>query len=191
MKPIPLFEASNKEILYHGSINSFHEFDFSKIGSNLTKYAYGICLTESPDVARQYVTRKHAYIYKVKAYNVSEYANWDDYANDYPNLISSIKRKLDKKGLDSSDLDADDMQISFLYKWLSDVLESQKEASEWFNIAGVNGVIVHDSHLGEVYIAFDPDELKIMGEMSEDDVNEATSRKRQLEDKRRWCGHGL
>lgn len=174
MKIIPLFEASNKEILYHGSTEEFDKFDMSKVGANkVMKYGYGIYLTENPDVARIYTTGKHCYIYKVKAYNVSTYVQWDGYLSDYPDLTATIKRKLIKAGKESNaeelETEGDDWTIKTLYEWLAAVLGSVKDTSEWFNIAGVNGLVADDSHQNEVYVAFDDSELKIIGKLGEDE----------------------
>lgn len=172
MRLIPIFEAENKEILYHGSTTEFDKFDMDKIGTNMVKYAHGICLTENPDVAKQYVTGMHCYIYKVKAYNVASYAHWDDSVEDHPDLISTIIRKLKKAGKDDDaetlEGDITDWTVGSLYEWLSDAIGGKKEASEWFNIAGTNGVIAHNGVLKDIYIAFDDSELKIMGQVGDD-----------------------
>lgn len=174
MKRVPIFEANNKEVLYHGSTEEFDKFDMAKVGaSGVMKYGYGIYLTENPDVAKQYTTGKHCHIYKVKAYNISTYADWDGYASDHPNVTATIGRKLKKAGKDSDieemDNNINDWTIKDLYQWLSGVLDSVKDATEWFNIGGINGFVANDSTQNEVYVAFDDSELKILGKIDEND----------------------
>jgi hypothetical protein len=173
MKLLPIFESA-PDVLYHGSMQKFDKFDISKIksGDGLTKYGFGFYFSDDESTALKYTTGKMRFIYQVKLYNTNSYAQWDDPIED--NFKQFLIRKLNKAGKtdNAETVEAEcgneengyDMWTTKeAYEILSGMLGSDKEASEWFAIGGINGIIAKNASLpGTIYVAFDEDDIKIL-----------------------------
>jgi hypothetical protein len=173
MKLIPLFESA-PDVLYHGSAKEFDKFDISKIksGGGLTKYGFGFYFSDDRDTALKYTIGKKRIVYRVKLYNTDSYAEWDEPIEDH--FKQFLIRKLRKVGKDDdaelienecgNEENGYDMWLTgTTYEILSSMLGSDKEASEWFSIGGINGIIAKNTSLpGTIYVAFDDSEIKIL-----------------------------
>lgn len=173
MKLIPIFENA-PDILYHGSTTEFDKFDISKVksGDGLNKYGCGIYFSDDIQTALKYTFGKQKFIYQVKLYNTSTYAHWDEPIEE--SFKKFLIRKLNKDGREKEATMVEDecgneenrlpmWTTRSAYEILTDILGSDKEASEWFCIGGVNGVIAENAMLkGTIYVAFDDDDIKIL-----------------------------
>lgn len=164
-----LSEIHNSGILvYHGSRFDFDEFDMSKIGIETEdlKGGWGIYFSDDRDVAEGYSTGQGT----VKAYTIPShrrYFNLDEGVEDTETILA----KLEAFDL-ASESDLEEFREEFveeeyrydttnrqLYGWLSHVLGSNKEASEFLhNEMGYIGTMYKDKTNPDAtnYVIFDP-----------------------------------
>lgn len=173
--------------LYHGSPYKFDKFSLTNIGSGdgLNKYGYGLYFTDSKEKAAEYANdlsigdnaNDGFNIYQVKVYG--DFYNWDE---EIPvHLHEQIVKKLIELGHED---DAETMQREYedygstwtmdsLHQILSHILSSPKEVSEFLVDLGVDGVYGKDKvHVGNVYVSFRDDNVKIIQTMKVGDEDE-------------------
>lgn len=170
-KPQPIFEN-----FYHGSANDFNRFDFNKIGSGdgLAKYGYGLYFTDNPDTAMFYAKelalgKPTSIMYEVKLIGLQYFIEWEEpiphelYQRVYNNLFKLNKEDEAEELKNEIEEYSDMWTARNLYEWLSHVVGSTKNASQFLYNNHVNGIIVEDTvRGGKIYVAFSDEVVKII-----------------------------
>lgn len=156
--------------VYHGSDVEFDKFDLDKIGSGDGKDlgGFGFYFSDSKDVAGRYITLKG----KVKEYEIrsGKLFNLDDGLDSY--VGEQIIDKLENMNIDENEIEefktdymADEYIHSInnnqVYDWLSYVLGSSKDASEFLYDLGYIGNKFKDKVDTDAinYVVFNPNHI--------------------------------
>lgn len=173
-----LNEATDN-VFYHGSPHVFDKFDFSKIGTGdgLNKYGYGLYFADREGTAMYYAKelsighfRSTGFnLYIVKLLGLDQFYEWEE---EIPLEVQDcVIYKLKKMGNED---DANQVTQEYeeygqawslrnMYEYLTHILGSTKNVSEFLNICGVNGVIAQSpAHSGNIYVAYADDVIKIL-----------------------------
>lgn len=157
---------------YHGSPYQFDSFDMDKIGTGdgLNKYGYGFYFSDTIDTAKYYagVKKDSMYLYDVRLLGLEKFFKWDQPITD--ELYYKVLRRLDYLGEDEAKEQieteyeeyADMWTMESLYSYLTDILGTQKDASNFLVFCDVNGIIAENPMLdGKIYVSFRDEIIKI------------------------------
>lgn len=157
---------------YHGSQYEFDSFDMNKIGTGdgLNKYGFGLYFSDNIDTAIYYagVKKDSKYLYKVRLLGLDKYFQWDEPITD--ELYYKVLRRLDYLGEDEAKEQieteyeeyGDMWTMESLYSYLTDILGTQKDATNFLVFCDVNGVIAKNPMLdGIIYVSFRDEIVKI------------------------------
>lgn len=175
--------------VYHGTDKYFDKFDINKVGSGADVYmkrsgfAYGIYLADLQRRGEQYSRKmskrpesnREEYLYTVEIDNNSDLINWNENLNS--NQVKKIASQLGKdnkaNGLRArllANINNSSIRGDKIYNELIEELGSQKNASNFLNKAGVDGIkykdVVYNKDGQTVnnthnYIIFDDKKIKI------------------------------
>jgi len=175
-----LFEVNMKGILvYHGSMKDFGKFDITKIGSETKdlKGGWGIYFSDSREVAMQYTPEGNPII---KKYIIpkGDYFDLDEMLDEY--FAQNIKNELEN--MEVSEKNIEEFQTDFIeyipdishgdvYDWLSHVLGSSKNASQFISDEGYVGNTFRDktNRHARNYVMFDDKYIKPAPDYSPED----------------------
>ena len=138
-----MFEEYINEIIdvYHGSDRKFDTFDLDKIGSGDGKNigGWGIYFSDSESVAQRYFL-KSGFVKEFRLKN-GKYFNLDDSFDDQYSIIKELEyidkeNEIEQFQTDFVEYETTNKQV---YEWLTDVCESQKEASLFLKSIGYLG----------------------------------------------------
>jgi ADP-Ribosyltransferase in polyvalent proteins len=150
--------------LWHGSDRRFDEFDMSKIGTGDGKSigGWGIYFSDRRQVADRYALRKGQLDLWDVEVRPGKMFDFDSYDPDQYNKISS---KIDSEEFATEYEDCNGKQI---YDWLSFDRGGEREASEFLQSIGYDGVVMRDKWDADAtnYIMFSA--ARIRGKVDED-----------------------
>ncbi len=174
-----MFNESIK--LFHGTKFNFIEFNNTNIGSGDGKsvHGYGFYFTNNKDIAEYYCNQltqfNKKYIYMVKIKN-DNFLDWDGV------ILEEDAEKIFKKykSIENNEQLLNDMQDSLglseayygdfimtnsLYNYLEVILESKKEASNFLNKCGFDGIKFNSKENGfnsTNYVIFNSNNIEIL-----------------------------
>ena len=178
-----IVESINELDLYHGSRNSFNEFDLAYLSSGWGQqaYGYGVYLIDNPQGAKEYARGNGGIVYTVKvpngiylSYSKISKATANKIAKDFYNYYL----KYDEYGKEAyvgheeefweyeCSVICDAKHGGDIYGTIASILGSDEEASKFLYKEGYKGIkwidITSDGIKNTNYVIFNPKDVKIL-----------------------------
>ncbi|MFW6219269.1 MAG: hypothetical protein ACOC33_00245 [bacterium] len=178
-------DKSGRFIAYHGSAKEFDKFDISRVGSgmDIKKFGFGLYFAENKETALYYAKELSIGSDKKTGFNLYKVelrGNYFDWEQEMPQFAydSTIEELRDMGKDENADELVEDFEsygdlwsIRSLYEWLTYVVGGEREASEFLFNIGIDGVIGQSPiHEGDVYVAFNDENIKIINMVKVNDI---------------------